>query len=89
MTQVTQKHSPILICSGETRGTPRSEEDSVVMSIAADIKFIGWTRRPGDRWRRAVEGATESEAWDRLLMITYTCDKTVTSADKDPNKRTR
>src|SRR5262249_9833295 len=31
-------------------------------------KWVGWCRRPGQRWERVCEG-TDQQVWDRLLSL--------------------
>jgi hypothetical protein len=49
-------------------------------------KFVGWTRRPGERWRPVIEGS-EEEVWTALLAIRDAPDKCVCRSGKNPNEK--
>jgi hypothetical protein len=53
------------------------------------LPYTGWHRPPGGTWEEYCHGATEREAWDRLLDLTEPGDKAVTRAGRRPEDRPR
>jgi hypothetical protein len=51
--------------------------------------FIGWHRPPGGSWEEVCRGATEREAWDKLLDLAAAGDKCVLRAGRRPEDRRR
>jgi hypothetical protein len=59
------------------------------MSNATEPAWVGWHRPSEGAWREVCRCATEREAWDRLLDIAVSGDKTVLPRGRRPEDKPR